>query len=393
MQSKELKLRVVQEFYNRFGRRPEVIVRAPGRVNLLGAHVDYNEGWVLPAATEQAVWLAAARVDSDSVRILASDFENDESGFRLSALDKRESNSAVTWIDYPRGVAWSLRDEGYDIPPIISLFASDVPIGAGVSSSAAVEVAFLSAWNFLGRLELSSLQMAKLGQKTENRYIGLASGIMDQFASIHGSSKQLVLLDCRTLSYEHIPLPEHWAILVVDSGIRRALATSEYNVRREQCEKAAAILQSYLPAVQTLRDVSPHQFELIAHHLPILLRRRAQHVVEECHRVLKGAALLKEGRVNEFGRLIRHSHISARDLYEVSIAELDVLAATAWQCEGCYGARLTGAGFGGCVVVLADALAVDDIAARLKEVYEQEFDRTPRMFQTRAADGVQLFDR
>lgn len=390
MSKPKLELRVIEKFRQRYGCEPEVIVRAPGRVNLLGAHVDYNEGWVLPAATEQAVWLAAARAEGDIATIHASDFENEEATFSISQLERRDAASPITWIDYPRGVAWSLREEGKAIVPIMALFSGDVPIGAGVSSSAAVEVAFLAAWNHLGNLHLDPLKIAKVGQKTENDYIGLASGIMDQFASVHGSAGNLVLLDCRTLSYELVPLPDDCAILVVDSGIRRALAGSEYNVRRRQCDEAVETLRPYLPSIQTLRDVSPEQFERNAHRLPILLRRRAQHVVEECHRVLQGGKRLKDGDVPAFGRLIRQSHVSARDLYEVSIPELDLLAATAWQTAGCYGARLTGAGFGGCIVVLAEVPAVNKISDRLCEAYQQEYGRTPRIFETIAADGVQV---
>lgn len=384
----ELRASVVTAFERRFERAPEVVVRAPGRVNLLGEHVDYNEGWVLPAATEQAVWLAAARSAGDDVHILASDFIDGEAAFSLADLAPRDAQAPVSWIDYPRGVAWSLQDEGHEIPPISAAFAGDVPIGAGVSSSAAVEVAFLAAWSALGKLDLDRLVMAKLGQKTENRYIGLASGIMDQFASAHSVAEHLLLLDCRSLTYEPIPLPQACAILVVDSGIRRELAGSEYNVRRRQCDEAVEILREHLPHITTLRDVTPEQFELAAHRLPILLRRRAQHVVEECARVLQGAEQLRRGDVEAFGRLIRHSHISLRDLYEVSISELDFLAATAWQQAGCYGARLTGAGFGGCIIVLAEAGATEAIAARLREAYAQSFSRTPRIFATRAAAGV-----
>lgn len=381
-------MRVVASFREQFGREPEVVVRAPGRVNLLGAHVDYNEGWVLPAATEQAVWLAAARSYDDDTHVHALDFEHATATFSLSHLQRRADDAEVGWADYPKAVAWALRDAGYDIPPLMATFAGDVPIGAGVSSSAAVEIAFLAAWNQAARLGLSLLEMAKLGQQSENQYIGLASGIMDQFASAHGAEGMLILLDCRHLTYEHVPLPSDCAILVVDSGIRRALANTEYNVRRRQCEEAVAILKQFLPEIKTLRDVTPEQFELTAHHLPILLRRRAQHVVEECRRVLQGAELLKRGEVVRFGQLIRQSHISARDLYEVSIPELDFLAATAWQSAGCYGARLTGAGFGGCIIVLANAAATDRLAATLRQAYEQGYGRTPRIFATKAAPGV-----
>lgn len=383
---------VVEAFCDRFGRMPEIVVRAPGRVNLLGAHVDYNEGWVLPAATEQAVWLAASRSQDERTRIRAHDVDLEEDSFSETDLKSRDASNPVAWFDYPRGVAWVLNKYGYQVEPMEVIFAGDVPIGAGVSSSAAVEVAFLTAWNHLGGLNLDGVALAKLGQKSENEYIGLASGIMDQFASVHGAGGYLVLLDCRTLAHELVPLPESCAILVADSGVRRALASSEYNVRRSQCEDAVNILKSHLPGIRTLRDVAPEDFERLAHHLPIVLRRRAQHVIEECRRVLDGAQYLQRGEIAAFGRLIRHSHISARDLYEVSIPELDLLAANAWQVDGCYGARLTGAGFGGCVVILAHVDAVEEIGLWLQQTYEAAFARTLRIFSTKASDGARVLN-
>ena len=388
----ELQRKVVEAYRQRFGEEPAIVVRAPGRVNLLGAHVDYNEGWVLPAAIERAVWLAAGPGDGERVTIKAMDFEAEES-FSLATLEAREKSEAVTWIDYPRGVAWVLQEQGMRLPGLNIAFTSDVPIGAGVSSSAAVEVAFLTAWDALAQLGLDGLQKAKLGQRVENQYIGVATGIMDQFASAHGARDHLVLLDCRTLEHELIPLPPDVTIIIADSGVRRELASSKYNERRQECEEAVAILQEYVPGIRALRDVTPDALELYAHRLPPVIRRRAQHVVHECYRVLEGGRLLQQGDVEAFGVLIRGSHASSRDLYEVSILELDVLAATAWQQPGCYGARLTGAGFGGCVVVLAQTEAVPAITAAMTEAYEAEFGRLPSIFTTRAAEGARVVER
>lgn len=388
---KDLRHAVIAAFQTQFGREPEIVVRAPGRVNMLGAHVDYNEGWVLPAATEQAIWLAAGRGD-DQVRIKALDFEGAIDSFSIDNLGKRDTADCVTWADYPRGVGWTLLQAGHELAPMQAVFAGDVPVGAGLSSSAAVEVAFLAAWNRLGDLRLDGMTMAQYGQRAENDYIGLASGIMDQFASVHGAEARLVLLDCRTLEHELVPLPESCAILVADSGMRRALASSEYNVRRSQCEEAVSILSAYLPGIRTLRDVSLQSFEGVARHLPVVLRRRARHVIEECQRVLNGAAFLKAGDVQAFGRLIRHSHASARDLYEVSIPELDLLAETAWKVDGCYGARLTGAGFGGCVVILAETKATVRTKRILQEAYASTYARSLHVFETSASQGAQVMD-
>lgn len=364
------------------------MVRAPGRVNLLGAHVDYNDGWVLPAAIERAAWVAAALNGEDAVRIRFLDFDEDDAFF----LDRLSPGAPVanTKSRYPAGVAWALQEAGYEVPGIDAVLTSDVPIAAGVSSSAAVEVAFLTAWDTLAGLGLSGVEKAKLGRRAENEYLGVASGIMDQFASVHGAAGRLILLDCRSLEHELIPFPDDLTILVADSGVRRELAGSEYNVRRQQCEEAVEGLRPYLPGIEALRDVTPEAFALYAHRLPMTLRRRAQHVVEECARVLTGAAALRRGDVAAFGETIRRSHASSRDLYEVSIPELDLLAATAWQTGGCYGARLTGAGFGGCVAVLAESEAAPAVEGALRAAYYQEFGRKLNLFQTGVAAGAQV---
>ena len=380
--------RAAAAFRATYGRDPEIVTRAPGRVNLLGAHVDYNDGWVLPAAIERAAWVAAAPNGEDAVRIHFIDF-NEEGTFCLNDLNP-ETPLTNTKTRYPAGVAWALQEAGHDLPGIDAVLTSDVPIGAGVSSSAAVEVAFLAAWDALAALELTGVEMAKLGKRAENGYLGVASGIMDQFASIHGAPSHLILLDCRTLKHELIPFPPGLAVLVADSGIRRELAGSEYNERHEQCEQAVERLRPCLPGIRALRDVTPETFALYAHRLPITLRRRAQHVVEECARVLGGAEALRHGDVAAFGELIRRSHASSRDLYEVSIPELDLLAATAWQTPGCYGARLTGAGFGGCVAIVSEATAAAAVEGALRTAYQEEFGRDLNLFQTNVAAGVQV---
>lgn len=379
--------KVLEVFRSRYGGNPDVVVRAPGRVNLLGAHVDYNDGWVLPAAIDRAAWLAASVCEGDTVAVEALDMQ-EESSFSLSNLAPKEQTATVNWADYPRGVAWALQAAGFRLPAIRGVLASDVPIGAGVSSSAAIEVAFLLAWNLLGDLQLDRVQLARLGQKVENRFLGVSSGIMDQFACLNGSAGHLVLLDCRTLQHELIPLPPQAEILVADTGIRRELANSNYNERRRQCEDAVRRLRAFLPDIRALRDVGSADFERYAHRLPPVIRRRARHVVEECERVLQGASLLKQGHVKRFGQLIRRSHASSRDLYEVSILNLDVLAATAWRSEGCYGARLTGAGFGGCVAILTRAQALDRVAQAVEDAYRMEFGESPALFTTGAADGA-----
>ncbi len=386
---------VVAAFTRRYRRSPTVVVRAPGRVNLLGAHVDYNEGWVITGAIDRAVWLAAAPAAQRVMRVEALDFDERVSlDLELLPPPVPERDGDASWIDYPAGVAWALIEAGHQPPAMDVTYGGDIPIGAGVSSSAAVEMAFLLAWESMsgpdgfGRRDGSG--RAGLGMRAENGYLGVQSGIMDQFSSLHGAAQRLIFLDCRHLTFEHLPLTEHACVLVADSGVRRRLVDFDYNDRRAQCREAVTILQQRLPGIHTLRDLSTLDFELHSHHLPMALRRRARHVVEECERTRAGAEALACGNLVEFGALMRRSHLGSRDLYEVSIPELDALAAAAWSAEGCYGARLTGAGFGGCVTVLADNRTVDDVKSAITAAFEQAFERQPTILNTTIADGAAI---
>jgi galactokinase len=404
----ERKEAVIAAFRQRFGREPALLVRAPGRINLLGEHVDYNEGWVLPAAIDRAVWLAVAPNESAGACIRALDL-GEEAWLDLGALHTAK-NSAIrltkaedkveratsrgqeakgdNWVAFPAGVAWALQEASHMPVGMDALFSSDVPIGAGVSSSAAVAVAFILAWEALGGLSFDGTTRARLGQRAENGFLGVQSGIMDQFASANGVAGHVICLDCRSLAYELLPVPSGVTLLVAASGVARALASSEYNLRRRQCEEAVRLLQQHLPHVRALRDVAIEQFERHAHQLPLELRRRAQHVVAECARVLAGVEALRRGDMSAFGLLVRQSHVSLRDLYEVSIPELDVLASSAWQVPGCYGARLMGAGFGGSVLVVSDRGAAAEVEHVMGEAFVQQFGRRPAIFACRVADGA-----
>jgi galactokinase len=362
-------------------------------VNLLGAHIDYSEGWVMPAAIDRAVWLAAAPASGGRCRVAALDLD-DDGDFEVERLpsprpDRGDGEGG--WLDLPAGVAWALREAGHRPVAVDAVFASTVPMGKGVSSSAAVEVAFLLAWRALAPgLELDGVELARLGRRVENGYLGVGSGIMDQFASLHGARDRVILLDCRTLRHQLLPLPAGTAVLVADPGQSRQLAGSGFDDRRRQCAEAVAILRRWLPAVRTLRDVTPDDFELQSHRLPQPLRRRAQHAVEECRRVLDGADALRRGDLPAFGRLMRRSQLSSRDLYEVSTPELDLLAAAAWSAPGCHGARLAGGGFGGCMTILADADAAGEIRRAVSDAFADEFGRRPEVFTCRVDDGASV---
>ena len=403
--STDLRDRVVEEFHRAFERPPEVLVRAPGRVNLLGAHVDYSEGWVLPAAIDRSVWLAAALGDSGKpgrwLRARASDLDS-ISEVNLEAMPPprpaRSPDGArdeSPWIDVPLGVAWALQQGGHYPAAMDVCFTSDLPMGAGVSSSAAVEMAFLLAWEVLSAVtdqpfDLEGVDRARIGQKAENGFLGVQSGIMDQFASLHGVAGKALLLDCRDLSFDLQPLPRGHHVLVADSGVRRRLGASGFNDRRAECRQAVEILQRFLPDIETLRDVSLEDLELHSHHLPQPLRRRAQHAVAECQRVREGGLALTIRDLDGFARLMRQSHLSSRDLYEVSIPELDVLAASAWAVKGCRGARLSGGGFGGCVTALVESSAAAAVEEAMVGAFEAEFGRQPEILRCRVSDGARV---
>lgn len=368
------------------------MVRAPGRVNLLGAHVDYQEGFVLPAAIDRSVWLAASRNGSSCWRLAAVDLESADE-VDLGALRDpvpERSGSGGDWIDLPEGIAWVLADAGFELPGLDVVFGGDLPIGAGVSSSAAVEVAFLLAWRELSGADVDRRRLARFGREVENRYLGVGSGIMDQLASLLGRRDHALLLDCRSLETEALPLPTDVAVLVVDSGVRRRLVGSGFDDRRSEAEAAADLLRPHLPGMRTLRDVEPADLDRLEGELPPLLRRRARHVVEECRRVLDGADALRRGDLEELGRAMLASHRSSRDLCETSISELDVLVESVRGAPGCFGARLAGGGFGGCVLTLVERSAAAEVERRMADRFGERFGRRPEGFVAGIADGAEV---
>ncbi|MEM8993692.1 MAG: galactokinase, partial [Acidobacteriota bacterium] len=266
----------------------------------------------------------------------------------------------------------------------------DVPIGAGVSSSAAVAVAFALAWRRVGDLDIADAGVPLLCREMENEYLGVQSGVMDQFASLLGRAGHALFLDCRSLDGERLPVSGDAAVVVFDSGVRRRLSESGFNDRRDECRRAVEILARHLPDIRALRDVDAEAFELYSHHLPPALRRRVRHAVEEMTRVREGADALRRGDLEAFGALMRRSHLSSRDFYEVSIPELDLLAAAAWPRPGCWGARMMGGGFGGCVAALARADAAPAITVAVADAFEAAYGRRPPAFTSALADGAAI---
>ena len=388
-------VRVRDAFAEHFGRPPEIVARAPGRVVLLGAHVDHQEARVLPAAIDKAVFLAAARRPDRRLHLAALDLGWDAQ-LDLGALPPpvgRRHPAASGFADYPAGVAAAFLEEGFEIGGLDVAFGGDLPQGAGVSSSAAVEVAFLLAFRAAFGLELPPAIMARLARRAENDYLGVMSGPMDQLASLHGRAGHAILIDCRSMEAELLPLPPSLRILVFDSGVRRRLVASAFNDRRAEIRQAVEILRAELPGLELLRDLAPPDFERLRHLLPRTLERRVRHAVEEMARVAAGAAALRQGDPIELGRLMNASQASSRDLYEVSLPELDLLCAAAAGAPGCYGARLMGGGFGGVVAALTEAEACDRVAAEVADAFERAFGQRPPFFESGIAAGAELLVR
>ena len=361
-----------------------LVVRAPGRVNLIGEHTDYNDGYVLPVAIDRRVLLAASPRPDRRVVVYALDFDQ----WAEFSLDDIAPDDEHPWSNYQRGVAWVLQSEGCTLPGLNMALTSDVPIGAGLSSSAAVEVAAAYAWQVLGELELDRVHLALFCQRAENEFVGMNCGIMDQFISALGQRDSALLIDCRSLDYELVPIPAHTAIIVADTRVRRELVFSEYNARRRECEEGVRLLQRYLPGITALRDVSPTQFVDHQAHLPDGVRQRCQHVICENERVICAVAALRAGDLRTFGRLMNESHASLRNDYQVSCPELDTLVMAAWRVKGVYGSRMTGAGFGGCTVSLVDEGAVEAFRQQVTAAYQAATGTAPEIYVCRAEAGV-----
>jgi len=386
--------RITEIFRKRFGNAPAHLVRAPGRVNLLGEHVDYNDGFVLPAAIDRATYIAFSPTGTRLSSLVAVDL-NQEAFFSPETIPSKtqaDGSPLPEWAHYPAGVMWALLEDNLSAPALNAVYASDVPRGSGLSSSASVEMAFVTAWQTLGGWTLPPMQRALLGQKAENKYVGVNCGIMDQFASTCGVENHLLLLDCRSLEWKTVSLPENISIVIADTSVRRKLTSGEYNKRRAACEKAVHLLQQELPNIKSLRDISLEDFNRLSKQLPEEAAKRARHVVEEIERSKQAEALLEAGNVQDFGKLMNQCHVSLRNLYEVSCPELDVMVRVAQSLEGCYGARLTGAGFGGCTVNLVAREEADEFARSLAKGYESETGLHPEIYITRASNGAELLN-
>jgi galactokinase len=373
--------RLAARFSAVFGGTPRVY-RAPGRVNLIGEHTDYNDGFVLPAALELSAWVAAApRTDGRLV------VQSDTLGERREWDLDPEPRPGGGWGDYVLGVAVMLRRDGHADGNATLLVASDVPLGAGLSSSAALEVAVATAIVDIAGRQLDPITTAMLCQRVENEFVGARVGIMDQFVAGHACRRTALLLDCRSLGSRTVPVPSGVRLVACNTMVRHSHAAGEYNRRRAECERGVAILRTRQPGVASLRDVDPIALEAHRAELPDEIFRRCRHVVTENGRVLRMAAALEQGDLAAIGPLMEESHRSLRDDYEVSCPELDIMVSAA-AMPGVHGARMTGGGFGGCTVNLVDAEAVDEFMRRVPRKYEASTGRKPEIYVSDAGGGA-----
>jgi len=371
-----------QRFSGLFGGLPR-IYRAPGRVNLIGEHTDYNDGFVMPAAVEFFTWVA---VSPRQDRKLVARSENFQEQVEFSLDDVRARSHS--WIDYIVGVAQVLEGSGRRLSGANLLIEGNVPQGAGLSSSASLEVAVASALLEVSHCAVDREEIALLCQQAENEFVGARCGIMDQFISSQGKGDRALLLDCRSLEYHLHPLPHNVRLVICNSMVRHHIASGGYNERRAECEEGVRLMQQHFPRVRALRDVTEDDFAAVSQSLPEVIRRRCRHVIRENARVIQAGAALEKGDLAEFGALMHDSHASLRQDFEVSCAELDLLVELSEGIEGVYGSRMTGGGFGGCTVNLVREECVDGFVKTVCPKYERKVGVKPEIYICVAADGA-----
>jgi galactokinase len=375
---------LAQRFEARFGRVPRIF-RAPGRVNLIGEHTDYNDGFVMPAAVEFSTFVAISPRPDRKLLIHSDEFP----GKLQFEVDRLPAQRTSSWYDYILGVASVLQENGSSLKGADLLVHGNVPIGAGLSSSAAIEVASALALMSLDGKKLPLPEVAKLCRRAENEFVGARVGIMDQFVSCMGKAGHALLLDCRSLEFQFAPIPSGVELVVCNTMVKHDLATGAYNQRREECEEGVRYFAKVDPSVRALRDVSIELLERIANELPATIRKRCTHVIHENQRTLDAARALGWGNLERMGQLMRESHESLRDLYEVSCHELDAMVDAAQGLAGFIGGRMTGGGFGGCTVNLVREENSAEFALQIAERYQKATSIAPQIYPCHAEDGAQ----
>lgn len=363
---------------------PTHIVQAPGRVNLIGEHTDYNDGFVLPCAINYQTVVAAAKRDDNIVRVVSVDYGNETDEFDITQEITFQENKM--WSNYIRGVVKCLIGRGYEFKGADISVSGNVPQGAGLSSSAALEVVIGQTFKELYNLDISQAEIALNGQQAENEFVGCNCGIMDQMISAEGNENHAMLLDCRSLETTAVSMPEDMSVVIINSNKKRGLVDSEYNTRREQCEEAARIF-----GVKALRDVTIEEFNAKAHELDEMVAKRARHVITENDRTEEAAKVLASGDMKRMAVLMAESHASMRDDFEITVSEVDTLVDIVKNVIGVEGGvRMTGGGFGGCIVALVPPMLVDEVKAAIEELYEAKTGLKESIYVCQATNGAGL---
>jgi len=374
-------------FIEKFGSGP-LLVRSPGRVNLIGEHTDYNNGFVMPAAIDKAVYFALSASDSGKCRLYAADLED----YHESEINQFE-RSKKGWPNYIIGVIEQLKKAGLETGGFDCVFGGNIPIGAGLSSSAAIEAGFGFGLSKLFNIEIDKLSLVKLAQKAENEFVGVKCGIMDQYANIFGKKGHVVLLDCLKLEHKYYPFNyDNVSIVLFNTGVSHSLAASEYNKRREECALGVETLQTFFPGIESLRDVLPEQAEQLKEKFSPAVYKRCKYVTEEIERVKKACCMLEKNDLKSFGKLIYETHYGLSAEYEVSCPEADFLVELVKPFDKVYGARMMGGGFGGCTINLVENSFIDEIAEYAAKEYSAKFGREPQIYITKIANGTEIYE-
>lgn len=371
-------------FRTEFGQEPELLVRGPGRINLLGEHTDYNGGLVLPASIDKEIIFAIARRPDRNGRIMAENI-NQSFTFEFGQL----TSSSLGWPNYLMGVVDQLQKAGYKPGGFDLVFGGNIPAGAGLSSSAALECGLAFGLNRLYELNLSTLDMVKLSQRAENQFVGVNCGIMDQFASMFGRDQAVIQLDCKSLHHEYFPFQTtDYTLILCDTDVKHSLGDSEYNTRRQECETGVAILQQYDPTIQLLRDATTELVDAHREEMPGKVYQRCRYVTEEIRRVQEGCHDLLRNDLAAFGQKMYETHTGLQHQYEVSCPELDFLVEQTRPNDAVLGARMMGGGFGGCTINLVKSEAADSFVNRMKKAYQQQFQIELKCYPVRITDGT-----
>ena len=381
-------IETIEKKFSQLFNQKSLLVRSPGRVNIIGEHTDYNEGFVLPAAIDKAIYIALAKRDDDIIKIYSNEFEEEHES-QLNNLQPLKQH----WANYVLGVADQLQSRGYKIQGFNMVFDGDIPIGAGMSSSAAVECATAFGLNDIFGLNIPTIELVEISQKAEHTFAGVLCGIMDQFASMFGKKDHLIKLDCRSLDYEYVPLKlDGIKIILMNTNVKHSLASSEYNTRRLQCTEGVAMVKDFIPEVHSLRDVTMPMLDKYVKPKDDIIYKRCKYVLEENTRLLQAAEDLKKGDITSLGKRMFMSHNGLKNEYEVSCEELDFLVDFVRSEKNVLGARMMGGGFGGCTINLVKEEAIDNLVQRASQAYLENMNKELTVYVSEIGDGTGIIN-